>query len=126
MSTDSPPRRRDRLLGALRGRLSSLLRAPSPSLARLSIESGPSGDFAPDTAVLQAALHLGVDLDHFCGGHASCGSCRIELLSEASSLSPMQPRERMVLGEARARQGDRLACQALLRGPATVRVPRYF
>lgn len=118
------PRRRDRLIGALQqllGRTAPVIEAP-----RLQMDGGPAGPVEPGTTALAAALALGVDVDHFCGGKASCSSCRVEVLEGAEHLSPMSPRERMVLGPARAGAGDRLACQAQIRGPVRLRLPARF
>ena len=39
--------------------------------------SGLDGEVAPGTTVLQAARHLGVDLDSVCGGRGICGRCQV-------------------------------------------------
>jgi 2Fe-2S ferredoxin len=118
------PRRRDRLFGALQQLFGRPAAPPAPP--RLQIDGGPAGPVDPGTTALRAALELGVDVDHFCGGKATCSSCRVEVLEGADHLSPMSPRERMVLGPARAGAGDRLACQAQIRGPVRLRVPARF
>lgn len=76
--------------------------------------------------ILEAATHAGLDIDHYCGGQCSCGTCRVEIQGGGAALTPMEGRERMVLGFERAQAGDRLACQARVRGPVSVRVPRWF
>lgn len=83
-----------------------------------------AGSFPEGTTLLEAAAALGVDLDHFCGGNCSCGTCRVEIAS--GRCSPLRGKERLVLGEANARAGHRLACQARVAGPVEVRVPRWF
>lgn len=81
----------------------------------------------PDgTTILVAARSADVDISHYCGGMASCGTCRIVVREGAENLSPIQPREHMVLGHESASAGDRLACQARIRGPVSVKVPRWF
>lgn len=80
----------------------------------------------PLLTVLAAAAAQGVELDSFCGGRARCGSCRVEITDGADALGPLSPVEQMVLGAARAAAGDRLACQARVRGPVRVRVPLRF
>jgi 2Fe-2S ferredoxin len=66
-----------------------------------------------------------VDLSHYCGGQASCGTCRVDVL-DGAGLDPIGPREQLVLGDAAARRGARLACQARAIGAARVRVPSDF
>ena len=78
------------------------------------------------TTILKAAINNGVDLDHFCGGTCSCSTCRIVVVSGAEMLSKMKPREALVLGEEKRRNGDRLSCQAQVTGSVTVRIPDYF
>jgi len=123
-ASPAAPRRRDRLIGALQQLLGRPAAPPSPP--SLQIDGGPSGPVDPGTTALRAALALGVDVDHFCGGKASCASCRVEVLDGAAQLSPLSPRERMVLGPARAAAGDRLSCQAQILGPVRLRVPARF
>lgn len=78
------------------------------------------------TTVLRAAVAAGLDLDHYCGGTCSCGTCRIEVISGATALSPIQGREQMVLGFESTQSGDRLACQAQVVGRVTIRIPDRF
>lgn len=79
-----------------------------------------------DTTVLAAAISMGVDIDHFCGGHCSCGSCRIQVQSGSRALSKPRPDEKMVLGPDAESRGDRLACQARIQGEVAITVPEFF
>ena len=81
---------------------------------------------APGTTVLDIARAHDIDISHYCGGNCSCGSCRVEVIEGATSLSPMQGMEAMVLGDAAKRRGDRLACQTRVHGPVTLRIPEWF
>lgn len=76
--------------------------------------------------LLEAAESAGFDLTHYCGGTCSCGTCRVEVVSGAEYLEPAEGREEMVLGHRHVQAGDRLACQAKVRGPVVVRIPKYF
>ncbi len=91
-----------------------------------SSEVAAAGSVPGGTTILQAARHLKVDLDHFCGGHASCGTCRVEVVDGEQSLSGMGGMEEMTLGASGIAKNQRLACQAVMLGPATVRIPRWF
>lgn len=84
------------------------------------------GEVEAGRTLLQAAVALDVDVDHFCGGCCSCGTCRVEVLSGADALSRMKPSESIVLGHEAVDAGDRLACQARVLGPVEVRVPAFF
>ena len=78
------------------------------------------------TTILEAALEAGLSLDHFCGGNCSCGTCRVEVVQGDRNMSTPRPDESLVLGPGALEAGDRLACQAQVRGPVEVRVPRFF
>lgn len=95
--------------------------------------SGQRGWFSIGTPLLQAARHLGVDIDSVCGGRGLCGRCQIEL-SEGSfpkfaitvhpeHVSPISPREQRyhkVRGLAPTR---RLSCSTLIQGDLVIDVP---
>ena len=84
------------------------------------------GMVEPGTTLLQAAARLDVDIAHFCGGCCSCGTCRVEILSGGDNLTRSHGAEQMVLGYQASSVGDRLACQARVKGPVAVRVPLGF
>lgn len=77
-------------------------------------------------SLLAAAMRMGVELSHYCGGMCSCGTCRIEVVSGADNLSLPRGNEQMVLGADAAAKGARLACQARVLGPVVIKVPRWF
>ncbi|MFT5680739.1 MAG: ferredoxin [Myxococcota bacterium] len=78
------------------------------------------------TTILAGAGVAGVDLDHYCGGMASCGTCKVTVVTGAENLMDADGREQMVLGSQSTAAGHRLACQARVVGPVTVRIPRWF
>jgi 2Fe-2S ferredoxin len=78
------------------------------------------------TTLLEAARAAGVEVRHYCGGNCSCGTCRVEVRGGAEALSRADGMERAVLGDAAFRRGDRLACQAVVRGDVEVHVPDWF
>lgn len=89
-------------------------------------EGRGEGSVPAGSTLLAAAVALDTGLSHYCGGHGTCGTCRVEILDGAGALSPMEGRERMVLGQEKARLGHRLACQAKLRGRVVVKIPDWF
>ena len=93
---------------------------------RLRFEGHGEVEVPRGTTILAAAREAGVDVPHYCGGTCSCGTCRVVIRDGAQRLSPPDGREAMVLGSERAREGDRLACQARALGPATIHVPDWF
>jgi len=78
------------------------------------------------TTLLAAAREAGVDIDHFCGGCCSCGTCRVQILAGAGNLSRAQGNEEMVLGGVARDRGDRLACQARIEGPVEICIPEFY
>ena len=100
--------------------------APPSVPVLLELEGHGVVEVSSGTTILAAACQAGVDVPHYCGGTCSCGTCRVEIVSGADKLSPAAGREQMVLGAERTRAGDRLACQARILGPVSVRVPDWF
>jgi len=93
---------------------------------------GPDGETIQDatvaagTSILAIAQNLGIDIDHFCGGQCSCGTCRIKVLNGAQHLSGREASEELVLGASNVGAGSRLACQAKVNGPVRIEIPRWF
>ncbi|MFT4977735.1 MAG: ferredoxin [Myxococcota bacterium] len=116
----------------LRGRIRRLIRrvARGPQAptgpAQISFNGREPVTVPHGITVLHAATRADVDISHYCGGMASCGTCRIEIDEGAGALSPIEAREQMVLGYESASAGSRLACQARILGPVSVKVPRWF
>lgn len=93
--------------------------APTASITFANL--GVTASVKPGTSVLDAALDAGVDLNHYCGGMCSCGSCRIVLVSgDVSGLDDMEDATLSVVKEGPA---DRLGCQTKIQGAVVVQVP---
>lgn len=85
---------------------------------------GKSGEVAPNLTLLEAAKVLGFDLNHNCGGNASCTTCRVEVQSGGDNLSEIDFDEQDLLDrEALSEPWHRLGCQARVLGDVVVRVP---
>lgn len=86
-----------------------------------------AGEAPVGVTVLEAAKRIDVDIDHFCGGRCSCGTCRVEVEEiHRLALSKLELNEQAVLGPHAVRRGDRLACQARVLGPVRLTVPDFF
>jgi len=82
------------------------------------VNEGRAGVVAPGTTLLQAALDLGVNISHICGGNGICSTCRVDVVVGSENLTPINPQEIAYdLGE-----GARLGCQARVTGNVGVRV----
>ncbi len=101
------------------------VREPEREAAPSEVVYEPAGmavAVAPGETLLAAGLRSGVDIRHDCGGHGRCGTCRVEVLGGAATLTEVTDPERHWLGDD-LDAGWRLACQARPRGPARLRVP---
>jgi len=58
-----------------------------------------------------------------CGGKATCGHCKVRILSGAGEVLPT---EEVFLNTEERNRGIRLACQVKLRGPIEILVPEYL
>ena len=74
------------------------------------------------TTILDAAIAADIDLNHYCGGMASCGSCRVQVLA-GSSVSEMDMMEEATLDVVLENDDDRLGCQTKILGEVHVIVP---
>lgn len=83
----------------------------------------PGSTEAEQELTLLAASHRAeVPLTHRCGGHARCGSCRVQIVEGAEHLSEVGTAERRVLGILKAAPEERLACQCWAKGDVKVQV----
>jgi uncharacterized 2Fe-2S/4Fe-4S cluster protein (DUF4445 family) len=73
--------------------------------------------------VMEAASEASLKLPSDCGGHGSCGRCRV-LVSPTSAVTPPSSSETLLLTEEELEKGYRLACQAVLENDAVIEVPR--
>lgn len=128
--TEDNNSRRPRLRAGLKRLAQRLLQGEAPASKPGAVYvtfSGHAPVEAPQGSVLLHIARAGdIDLSHYCGGMASCGTCRVEIVRGAENLSPIDGRERMVLGYESATAGHRLACQARVLGPVEVKIPRWF
>ncbi|KQT53810.1 MULTISPECIES: adenylate/guanylate cyclase domain-containing protein [unclassified Aureimonas] len=72
--------------------------------------------------LLDISREAGIAHASACGGRARCSTCRVQILSGLSSLSPAGPAEARLLDRIDAPPDVRLACQARPTGDVTVRL----
>lgn len=85
--------------------------------------SGRRGPVKTGATLLEAARHLGVDIESTCGGAGTCGKCRVRVESGPDSVTPLTDTERQRLGPELVAQGLRLACQTRIAADAKIFVP---
>ena len=93
--------------------------APEPSHTILFQPYGQQGEVEDRKTVLEAARALGIELPSDCGGQGTCGKCRISARPE-DCLGPVSDQERLVLSPEQLARGQRLACQAHIRGSGVI------
>jgi ferredoxin, 2Fe-2S len=72
----------------------------------------------PDESVLDVARRVGAPLGNSCGGVGVCARCKISLVEGAENVSaPTSVELRFAKNFA---EGERMACQAVVRGDCTV------
>lgn len=73
--------------------------------------------------LLEAAVEMGLSIQHKCGGNSTCGTCRVIVEEGMENLSPLNDRETALLDEAKIAKNYRLACQSKVHGPVTAQIP---
>jgi Na+-transporting NADH:ubiquinone oxidoreductase subunit F len=76
----------------------------------------------PGDDLLEVLQSHGEPIATSCGGVASCGLCRVTVVSGREALVPIKPQEVLHLGNLAKVIGRRLACQARLRDDPDVDV----
>ena len=79
-----------------------------------------TGEFPAGKTLLSAAIELGVEISHVCGGDGACGTCRVEVVLGWDHLTPPTPDETYKEIE----EPHRLSCQAKLAGDVVVKVAK--
>ncbi|MEM2306690.1 MAG: 2Fe-2S iron-sulfur cluster-binding protein, partial [Candidatus Bathyarchaeia archaeon] len=74
------------------------------------------------STILDAVRASGVDLTSICGGRGICGKCRV-IIGRSNNISSLANVERKFLSDEEVSLGYRLACQTIIFGSLTVRVP---
>jgi uncharacterized 2Fe-2S/4Fe-4S cluster protein (DUF4445 family) len=95
--------------------------------------SGRDGHFEEGITVLDAARHLGVDLDSVCGGRGICGRCQVTpsigsfakwgFDSTTDALTEWTSTETDYKGRRKIESGNRLGCAAHIVGDVVIDVP---
>ena len=90
-------------------------------VAKLRVEGSDSVIDAHEGESLLTTLQAhDVPIATSCGGVATCGTCRIVVMSGAENLTPIRPQELVHLGNVAKITGQRLACQSRVCGTGTI------
>jgi uncharacterized 2Fe-2S/4Fe-4S cluster protein (DUF4445 family) len=95
--------------------------------------AGRQGFVEPGITLLEAARRLGVEIESICGGHQTCGKCRIvveegsfpKLAVESAKdhLTPPGERELAYAERRHFGENERLSCACQVMGDLVIRVP---
>ncbi len=92
----------------------------------VDVASMPHGHHGRPGSLLDVALHVGVPLEHVCGGNCACTTCHVIVRSGMQNLSEMEDDEADRLDTAwDLTPQSRLGCQALVRGDVVCEIPAY-
>jgi len=90
------------------------------------LPSGRVVDVAAGCTILEAAHKASVELEHSCGGVATCGNCHVHVQEGLSQLPPPSDDEEDGLDAAVGLSPrSRLACQVKVKANLVVEVPRH-
>jgi adenylate cyclase len=76
---------------------------------------------AAGMTLLDVSKQNSVSHYHACGGHARCSTCRVLVVEGADNLTPRTKAERALVERKGLPEEVRLACQAKVMGPVTVK-----
>jgi len=95
--------------------------------------NGRAGDVPAGMSVLEAARRMGVEIESICGGHQTCGKCKVlveagdfpkfGIRSAADHLTPLGLREQAYAVKFNFAANARLSCACQLTGDVVIRVP---
>ena len=75
-------------------------------------------------SILEIALENEIDLHHNCGGVCACSTCHVYIEKGMENLPEISDKEEDFVDRAiNPRLESRLACQCLIGGPVSVRIP---
>lgn len=90
-------------------------------MARITfLPAGLTADASDGETVFEVGRRLGVAIETACVGKATCGLCRVRVVSGEEFTSPQNDVERKHLGNVYFITKVRLACQTAVHGDVTV------
>ncbi|MCB0116566.1 MAG: 2Fe-2S iron-sulfur cluster binding domain-containing protein, partial [Caldilineaceae bacterium] len=95
--------------------------------------AGRQGEIPAGMTLLEAARRLGVEIESICGGHQTCGKCKIvvesgdfpkfAIQSAAHHLTPPEEREIAYAARRSFKDNERLSCACQVTDDLVIRVP---
>ena len=86
----------------------------------------PFQDHGKPESLLDVAMNFGIPVEHACGGFCACTTCHVIVTAGDNNLSEADDDELDKLDTAAdLSPHSRLACQAVVKGDVTVRLPAW-
>jgi adenylate cyclase len=82
----------------------------------VAYDGGLIGQGRRGLSILEVSRLNNIPHAHVCSGRGRCGTCVIQVSGDEAALTPIGEEERHTLRRIHASEGQRLACQARLRG----------
>ncbi len=70
-------------------------------------------DASQDESILEAALRVGLEISHSCGGNGTCGTCRVWVREGLGAMPARNEVEQEMADERGFKPQERLCCQNL-------------
>lgn len=67
--------------------------------------------FDKPTNLLKLLIKNKIPINYSCDGNATCGTCRVEVLTSLKHLKPRNPLEKELAQDREFKSNERLACQ---------------
>ena len=67
-----------------------------------------------------------IDWMHACGNKGRCTTCTAIILSGSENLEPKTPAELKFTSQDRLQEGNRLSCQAIVKGDIVIKAPELY
>lgn len=87
---------------------------------------GQAVPVVPSSSVLDCLLQNKIDIDHSCGGFATCGTCRVIVEKDVENLPPRNEVEAHFIEDRNFGVQERLACQLDCVPGLEVSRPHFF
>ena len=79
-----------------------------------------------NTTVLDIIHENYIDWMHTCGKKGNCTTCKMNVIQGMENLSELSRNEEKFRQLGRLKEGERLACQSILKGDITIAVPHMY
>jgi uncharacterized 2Fe-2S/4Fe-4S cluster protein (DUF4445 family) len=86
---------------------------------KISLTSGKSISYTPETSLIEALKQEGIFLTSSCGGKGTCGKCIVVVKS-----GPVKSRSKIKLSKQEIDRGSVLACQSFPSGDLLIEIPK--